>query len=56
MAEPKQYPVGIDYVFVNGALVAEKVKHTGALKGEPLTRKGMESSGIEHLGRVNKLG
>ena len=41
LAKPKQYPVGIDYVFVNGTLVVEKGKHTGALKGEPLTRRGV---------------
>jgi len=35
--EPKQYPIGIDYVFVNGTLVAEKGKHTGALPGKALT-------------------
>jgi len=39
LAKPKQYPVGIDYVFVNGILVAEKGKHTGALKGEPLLHR-----------------
>ncbi len=33
---PKQYPVGIDYVLVNGAVVVEKGKHTGALKGRAL--------------------
>ncbi len=36
--EPKQYPVGIAYVFVNGTLVTENGKHTGALPGEALTR------------------
>jgi N-acyl-D-amino-acid deacylase len=41
LAKPKQYPVGIDYVFVNGTLVVEKGKHTGALKGEPLTMRGV---------------
>jgi N-acyl-D-amino-acid deacylase len=34
--EPKQYPVGIDYVLVNGAVVVDKGKHTGALKGRAL--------------------
>jgi len=28
-------------VFVNGTLVVEKGKHTGALKGEPLTMRGV---------------
>jgi N-acyl-D-amino-acid deacylase len=36
LAKPKQYPIGIDYVFVNGTLVVDKGKHTGALKGEPI--------------------
>ncbi|GAH67234.1 unnamed protein product, partial [marine sediment metagenome] len=27
---------GIDYVFVNGEMVVEKGRHTGALPGEPL--------------------
>ena len=30
-ANPKQFPLGIEYVFVNGKLVVEKGKHTGAL-------------------------
>jgi N-acyl-D-amino-acid deacylase len=34
--EPKQYPVGIDYVIVNGAVVVEKGTHTGALNGRAL--------------------
>jgi N-acyl-D-amino-acid deacylase len=34
--EPKQYPVGIDYVLVHGAVVVEKVKHTGVLNGQVL--------------------
>ncbi len=36
--EPKQYPAGIDYVLVNGTVVVEKEKHTGALKGRALRR------------------
>jgi len=40
-AHPKQFPLGIEYVFVNGTLVVEKGKHTGALKGEPLTMRGV---------------
>jgi N-acyl-D-amino-acid deacylase len=46
LAKPKQYPVGIDYVFVNGTLVAEKGKHTGALKGEPLTMRRVGALGL----------
>lgn len=33
---PYQYPEGIEYVMVNGKLVIEKNKHTGALPGIPL--------------------
>jgi N-acyl-D-amino-acid deacylase len=33
---PKQFPLGMDYVFVNGEMVVEKGRHTGALPGEPL--------------------
>ena len=39
-AKPKQFPVGIEYVFVNGKMVLEKGKHTGALPGEPLKMRG----------------
>ena len=39
-AEPKQFPQGIEYVFVNGKMVIEREKHTGALPGEPLTMRG----------------
>lgn len=37
-SNPKQFPLGIEYVFVNGKTVVEKGKHTGALPGEGLTR------------------
>lgn len=36
---PHQYPEGIDYVFVNGVLVIEGEKHTGALSGKVLRRR-----------------
>ena len=36
---PKQMATGIEYVFVNGALVWEQGRHTGALPGRAL-RKG----------------
>jgi len=36
-ANPKQFPIGIEYVIVNGKVVIEKSKHTGILAGEPLT-------------------
>ena len=35
---PRQFPVGIDYVIVNGTIVVEKGKHTGALPGQALHR------------------
>ncbi len=38
-ANPKQFPSGIEYVFVNGKMVVEKGKHTGALPGEPLAMR-----------------
>ncbi len=34
--EPKQYPVGIDYVLVNGKPVVDNGVHTGALAGRAL--------------------
>jgi N-acyl-D-amino-acid deacylase len=37
---PKQFPLGIEYVLVNGKMVIEKGKHTGALPGEPLKMSG----------------
>ncbi len=36
--EPKQFPVGIDYVLVNGQLVIDDGRHTGALPGRALRR------------------
>lgn len=33
---PKQFPIGIEYVFVNGTMVVERGRHTGATPGEPL--------------------
>jgi N-acyl-D-amino-acid deacylase len=33
---PHQYPEGIDYVFVNGVLVVDEGRHTGALQGTVL--------------------
>ena len=34
--QPKQYPVGIDYVLVNGKLVIDNGTHTGVLPGRAL--------------------
>ncbi|MFB0520941.1 MAG: amidohydrolase family protein [Desulfatiglandales bacterium] len=39
-AKPKQFPLGIEYVFVNGKMVVEKGRHTGALPGEPIKIRG----------------
>jgi N-acyl-D-amino-acid deacylase len=36
---PHRYPEGIDYVFVNGALVVDKGQHTGALPGQVLRHR-----------------
>lgn len=36
---PHQYPEGIDYVFVNGMLVVDGEKHTGALPGKVLRHR-----------------
>jgi N-acyl-D-aspartate/D-glutamate deacylase len=36
--EPRKYPKGIEYVFVNGSAVVENGKHTGARPGRVLTR------------------
>ncbi len=38
--EPEQYPVGIDYVIVNGQVVIDHDKHTGALPGKVLYGPG----------------
>ena len=34
--EPKQFPVGIEYVLVNGRIVVEQGEHTGVLAGRAL--------------------
>ena len=36
--EPRKYPVGIDYVLVNGAVVVDEGQHTGVLNGRALHR------------------
>ncbi|MCH7745318.1 MAG: amidohydrolase family protein, partial [Chloroflexi bacterium] len=36
--EPKQYPIGIEYVIVNGKVVIDKGENTGALPGRALRR------------------
>ena len=36
--QPKQFPIGIDYVIVNGQVVVDSGKHTGILAGRALRR------------------
>ena len=36
--QPKQFPIGIDYVIVNGQIVVDSGKHTGMLAGRALRR------------------
>jgi N-acyl-D-amino-acid deacylase len=36
--QPKQFPIGIDYVVVNGQVVVDNGKHTGVLAGRALRR------------------
>ena len=37
-SNPKQYPIGIDYVIVNGLVVIENGENTGILAGRSLRR------------------
>jgi N-acyl-D-amino-acid deacylase len=37
--DPKRFPEGLEYVFVNGTLTIEHDRHTGALAGKPLKNK-----------------
>ena len=37
---PHQYPVGIEYVIVNGAVTIQKGEHTGALEGHVIYGPG----------------
>ena len=36
--EPKQFPIGIEHVIVNGRIVVERGQHTGVLAGRALRR------------------
>ena len=47
--EPRQYPRGIEYVVVNGQVVAEKGKQTGERPGR-LLRRGQGSPQVEGEG------
>lgn len=40
--EPMQYPVGIEYVLVNGEIVVNNGKHTGTKAGRMLRKKGVD--------------
>ena len=42
---PKQFPAGIDYVIVNGEIVVEGGRHTGALPGRALRRGRLPRTG-----------
>jgi len=37
--DPHQYPTGIEYVIINGEIVINRGKHTGALAGKVLRYK-----------------
>ena len=37
--DPKQFPVGIEKVFVNGVLSVDNGKHTGASAGEVIRKR-----------------
>ncbi len=39
--KPKQFPLGIDYVFVNGAMVVDKGRHTGKMPGVAVRHSGL---------------
>jgi len=43
-AKPKQYPIGIEYVWVNGEMVIEHGTHTGALPGVPVLMSGRSTA------------
>ena len=40
-SEPKRFPVGIEYVIVNGTVVVDRGAHTGALPGRALKPHGV---------------
>ena len=56
---PNQYPVGIEYVIVNGVVTVERDRHTGSLAGKVLYGPGkrmVEAQGIAAvLGRANAM-
>ena len=38
--QPQQFPVGIEYVIVNGQVTIDKGQHTGALAGQVIYGPG----------------
>jgi len=40
-ADPQQYPLGVNYVLVNGKVVVEEGKHSGTLPGKVLRKVGL---------------
>jgi N-acyl-D-amino-acid deacylase len=50
--EPNQYPIGINYVIVNGQIEVDNGKRTGTLAGRPLRGSGF---GAAHSGRALPL-
>jgi N-acyl-D-amino-acid deacylase len=53
--EPKQYPVGIDYVVVNGRIVIEKGNHNGSKSGSILRGRGVQKGSTKELSDRNGL-
>src|ERR1041385_7420070 len=49
--QPMQYPAGIEYVVVNGQLVVDQGKHTGAKPGMVLYGPGHSAEGAAAAGR-----
>ncbi len=43
---PHQYPVGIPYVLVNGEVVLDNGRHTGALPGKVIRGPGYRNSAV----------
>lgn len=41
---PYQYPRGVEYVVVNGVVVIDNMKHTGALPGKSLRGRAYRKS------------
>ena len=40
--DPHQYPVGIEYVLVNGQIVIDRGEHSGTLPGGILRKKDVQ--------------